>query len=74
MKKILLTFAVMASVLAFTSCKKTVAQSTEENSVEIMESTEETSVEAVEATIEEVDTTSANDSIVEDTINTTPVQ
>ena len=74
MKKSFLTFAVIAMVLSFTSCKETPAE-TSENEVEVMETPAETTVEAVETPVEEVvDTTSNGGTVVEDNTNTTSVE
>ncbi|MGB7785039.1 MAG: hypothetical protein WBL27_02960 [Salinimicrobium sp.] len=74
MKKSFLTFAVIALVLTFTSCKETPAETTEETAVEAMETPAET-VEAVETPVEEVvDTTSNGGTVVEDNTNTTSVE
>ena len=70
MKKSFLTFAVVAMVLSFTSCKETPAESTEETAVEAVE----TPVEEVEVIEEEVvDTTTTQETVVEST-NTTSVE
>lgn len=70
MKKSFLTFAAIAMVFSFTSCKETPAESTEETAVEAVE----TPIEEVEPVQEEViDTTSAAETVVEDT-NTTTVE
>ena len=71
MKKSFLTFAVIALVLSFTSCKETPAESAEETAVETIE----TPVEEVEATTEEiVDTTGTGETLVEEDIDTTSVE
>ena len=74
MKKSFLTFAAIALVFSFTSCKETTTENTEETSVEVIE-TPETSieVEAVE-TEEVVDTTSTGGNVVEDITDTTSVE
>ncbi|MFV8838463.1 hypothetical protein [Salinimicrobium soli] len=76
MKKSFLTFAVIALVFSFTSCKETPAENTEESAVEVMETPAETTVEAVETPVEEevVDTTSTGGTVVEDNTNTTSVE
>ncbi|MFD2518904.1 hypothetical protein [Salinimicrobium flavum] len=75
MKKSFLTFAVIALVLSFTSCKETPAESTEETSVEVMETPAETTIEEVETPAEEmVDTTNNGGTVVEENINTTSVE
>ena len=75
MKKSFLTFAAIAMVFSFTSCKETPAETTEETSVEVMEAPAETAVEAVETPVEEVvDTTNTGGNVVEDNINTTSVE
>lgn len=69
MKKSFLTFAAIALVFSFTSCKETPAETTEESAVEVME----TPAEEVEApVVEEIDTT-AGETVVED-LNTTSVE
>lgn len=59
MKKSFLTFAAIALVFSFTSCKETAVETTEDTEVEVMES-EATSFEEIEEApvVEEVDTTS----------------
>lgn len=75
MKKSFLTFAVIAMVLTFTSCKETPAETTEESAVEVMETPAETTIEAVETPVEEVvDTTETGGTVVEDNTNTTSVE
>lgn len=74
MKRSFLTFAVIAMVLSFTSCKETPAESSEENAVEVMEVPAETPVEASEAPVEEVVDTISNGETAEDNINTTSVK
>lgn len=75
MKRSFLTFAAIAMVLSFTSCKETPAETTEDTSVEVMEAPAETAVEAVETPAEEVvDTTTVGGTVVEDNTNTTSVE
>lgn len=76
MKKSFLTFAAIALVFSFTSCKETTTETTEENTVEVIE-TPEAPIEAeeVEVEVEEVvDTTSTGGTVVEDITNTTSVE
>jgi hypothetical protein len=57
MKKSILTFAAIALVFSFTSCKETTVETTEETEMEVMET--EAPVEVIETpVVEEVDTTS----------------
>ncbi len=70
MKKSFLTFAVIAMVLTFTSCKETPAE-TQEAEVEVMETPAET-IEAVETPAEEVVDTTAT--MAEDNVDTTSVE
>ena len=66
MKKSFLSFAVIALVLSFTSCKETPAETTEETAVEAVE----IPVEEVETPVEEVvDTASAVETVVEEDTN-----
>lgn len=60
MKKSFLTFAAIALVFSFTSCKETTVETTEDTEMEVMES-EATPVEEFEEApaVEEVDTTTA---------------
>ena len=76
MKRSFLTFALIAMVLSFTSCKETPAETTEESEVEVMETPAETTVEAVETPAEEVvvDTTSTGGTVVEEITDTTSVE
>ena len=75
MKKSFLSFALIAMVLSFTSCKETPAETTEESEVEVMEAPVETDVEAVETPAEEVmDTTSTGGTVVEEITDTTSVE
>lgn len=75
MKRSFLTFAAIAMVLSFTSCKETPAETTEETAVEVMEVPAETSVEEVEIPVEEVvDTTNVGGTVVEENTNTTSVE
>ena len=75
MKKFFLTFAVIALVLTFASCKETPAETTEETAIEAVETPAETTVETVETPVEEVvDTTSNGGTVVEDNTNTTSVE
>ncbi len=56
MKKSILTFAAIALVFSFTSCKETTVETTEETEMEVMET--EAPVEVIETpAVEEVDTT-----------------
>lgn len=71
MKKSFLTFAVIAMVLTFTSCKETPAE-TQEGEVEVMETPAETTIEAVETPAEEVVDTTAT--MAEDNVDTTSVE
>ncbi|MEG9328346.1 hypothetical protein SAMN04488034_103211 [Salinimicrobium catena] len=72
MKRSFLTFAVIAMVLTFTSCKETPAESTQEGEVEVMETPAETTIEAVETPAEEVVDTTAI--MAEDNVDTTSVE
>ena len=76
MKKFFLTFAIIALVLTFTSCKETPAEATEETTVEAEEIPTENTIEAVETPVEEVvDTTTSNDgNVVEGNTNTPAVE
>lgn len=57
MKKSILTFAAIALVFSFTSCKETTVETTEETEMEVMET--EAPAEVIETpAVEEVDTTS----------------
>ena len=57
MKKSILTFAAIALVFSFTSCKETTVETTEETEMEVIET--EAPVEVIETpVVEEVDTTS----------------
>ncbi len=69
MKKFFLSFALIALVLSFTSCKETPAESTEETEVEMTETPAEPVVEEVV-----VDTTGTEETVVEDSIDTTSVE
>ncbi|HSI69250.1 MAG TPA: hypothetical protein VK941_03390 [Gillisia sp.] len=65
MKKSILTFAAIAMVFSFTSCKETTVETTEDTQTEVMESPvmEEEVIE--EAPIEEeVDTTSGEEATI----------
>lgn len=74
MKKSFLTFAAIALVFSFTSCKETATETTEESAVEVIE-TPEATIEAEEVQVEEVvDTTSTDGTVVEDITNTTSVE
>ena len=58
MKKSFLTFAAIALVFSFTSCKETTVETTEEPEVEVLETETEPVEEVIEeAPVEEVDTT-----------------
>jgi hypothetical protein len=58
MKKSILTFAAIALMLNFTSCKETTSETIESPEVEVMET--ETPVEVIETPeVEEVDSTEA---------------
>ena len=75
MKKSFLSFAVIALVLSFTSCKETPAESTEETTVEVETPATTEEVEAVEVPVEEVvDTTLNGGAVVEEDLNTTSVE
>ncbi len=57
MKKSILTFAAIALVFSFTSCKETTVEKTEEAEIEVIET--EAPAEVIETpVVEEVDTTS----------------
>ena len=57
MKKSILTFAAIALVFSFTSCKETTVETTEETEMEVIET--EAPAEVIETpVVEEVDTTS----------------
>lgn len=57
MKKSILTFAAIALVFSFTSCKETTVETTEETEMEVIET--EAPVEVIETpVVDEVDTTS----------------
>ena len=59
MKKSFLTFAAIALVFSFTSCKETTVETTEDTQVEVLETETEAPVEVIETPeVEEVDTTS----------------
>ncbi len=61
MKKSFLTFAAIALVFSFTSCKETSVETTEDTQVEVLETETEApaEVEVIETpVVEEVDTTS----------------
>ncbi len=59
MKKSLLTFAAIALMFSFTSCKETTVETTEDMEVEVLETETEAPVEVIETPeVEEVDTTS----------------
>lgn len=74
MKKSFLTFAAIALVFSFTSCKETTTETTEESAVEVIE-TPEATIEAEEVQVEEVvDTTSTGGTVVEDITDTTSVE
>ncbi|WZL89461.1 hypothetical protein VS868_01555 [Salinimicrobium sp. 3283s] len=74
MKKSFLTFAAIALVFSFTSCKETATETTEESAVEVIE-TPETSVEVEAVETEEVvDTTSTGGDVVEDITDTNSVE
>ena len=69
MKKSLFTFAAIAMVLSFTSCKETSAEKTEDNA-EVMET--ETAVDTTEAPAEQaVDTVSVDSMQVKENMNET---
>ena len=72
MKRSFLTFAVIAMVLTFTSCKETPAETSEENEVEVMETPAVDTIEAVETPAEEVTDTTAT--AVEANVDTTSVE
>lgn len=75
MKKFVLSFALIALVLSFTSCKETPAETTEETAVEVETPAETPEVEAVEVPTEEVvDTTLNGGAVVEEDLNTTSVE
>ena len=73
MKKSFLTFAAIALVFSFTSCKETTTETTEESAVEVIE-TPEAPVEETLETEEVVDTTSIDGNVVEDITDTTSVE
>ncbi len=74
MKKSFLTFAAIALVFSFTSCKETTTETTEESTVEVIETPEApVEVEAVETEVV-VDTTSTSGTVVEDITNTPSVE
>lgn len=57
MKKSILTFAAIALVFSFTSCKETTVETTEETEMDVIET--EAPAEVIETpVVEEVDTTS----------------
>jgi hypothetical protein len=64
MKKSILTFAAIALVFGFTSCKETTVESTEDTQTEVIESPvmEEEVIE--EVPVEEVDTTSGEEATI----------
>lgn len=66
MKKSILTFAAIALVFSFTSCKETSVETTEDPQVEVLETETETSEEVIEeAPVEEVvDTTSGDEATI----------
>lgn len=69
MKKTFLTFAVIALVSTFTSCKENAAENSEEKPAEAMESPVQTPIEEIPQ-VEEVDSTVV-DTLVEDKTNVT---
>ncbi|MCC8359014.1 hypothetical protein LA313_03815 [Salinimicrobium sp. ASW11-47] len=75
MKKSFLTFAAIALVFSFTSCKETTTETTEDTTVEVIETPEApVEVEAVETEEVVVDTTSTGVTVVEDITNTPSVE
>lgn len=74
MKKSFLTFAAIALVFSFTSCKETTTETTEESAVEVVE-TSGNPVELESVGVEEVvDTTSTGGNVAEDITDTTSVE
>lgn len=71
MKKSFLTFAAIALVLSFTSCKETPAESTEE--VEVIEQTEVEEIQPEETPAVEADSLSVQENTVEEAVSETPV-
>lgn len=69
MKKIFLSFAAIALVLNFSSCKENPADNTEANAVEVLEAPAEVEVAPVEEVEEVIDTT-----VAEDNLDTAPVE
>lgn len=80
MKKSFLTFAVIALVLSFTSCKETPAENAEESAVEVMETPVETPIDTVGIETEEIpaeevaDSTSTGGTVAEDNAHTTSIE
>ncbi len=70
MKKSFLTFAAIALVFSFTSCKETPAETTEE--VEVIEQTEVEEIQPEETPAVEVDSLSTQEQPVEDAVSETP--
>ncbi|WP_424493822.1 hypothetical protein [Salinimicrobium sp. GXAS 041] len=70
MKKSFLTFAVIALVLSFTSCKETPAETTEE--VEVIEQIEVEKIQPEETPVIEVDSLSTQEQPVEDAVSQNP--
>lgn len=65
MKKSILTFAAIALVFSFTSCKETTVETTEDPQVEVLETENETTEEVIEEVpVEEVDTTSGEEATI----------
>ncbi|MEP6263027.1 MAG: hypothetical protein ABJ092_15730 [Gillisia sp.] len=64
MKKSILTFAAIALIFGFTSCKETTVEQTEE--IEVIETETETPVEVIEeAPVEEMEDTISDEAAVE---------
>ncbi len=62
MKKSILTFAAIALVFSFTSCKETTVETTEDTEMEVIET--EAPAEVIETPeVEEVDTTTAIEAV-----------
>lgn len=70
MKKSFLTFAAVALVLSFASCKEASAETTPETEVEVLDTPAEAPVEVIETPVEEVVDSSSADSISEDAATT----
>ena len=69
MKKSLLTFAAIALVLSFTSCKEVSAETTTETEAEVIETTP-APAEVLETPAEEVVDSTSSDSLVEEPVTT----